>query len=194
MNEGKEEKNFDIEKSLKDIDESMGQFASILEKFGMDLITKIGKINTTIKMLIDKVDKLDKATLDVKGLKPKLNNIIENQNSLDSELELLKSLMQKSTTRASINNISPGKSEQECGPKSIIQQFNDLKSNLDTQDAFSIRNDLEKIKENIFEESGGNKILYDISQVIKELKTTSTLSDDYRTQIKQKIKAWKDKV
>jgi hypothetical protein len=194
MNEGKEEKKFDIEKSLKDIDESMGQFASILEKFGMDLITKIGKINTTIKMLIDKVDKLDKATLDVKGLKPKLNNIIENQNSLDSELELLKSLMQKSTTRASINNISPGKSEQECGPKSIIQQFNELKSNLDTQDAFSIRNDLEKIKENIFEESGGNKILYDISQVIKELKTTSTLSDDYRTQIKQKIKAWKDKV
>jgi hypothetical protein len=194
MNEGKEEKNFDIEKSLKDIDESMGQFASILEKFGMDLITKIGKINTTIKMLIDKVDKLDKATLDVKGLKPKLNNIIENQNSLDSELELLKSLMQKSTTKASLNNISAGKSEQELRTKSIIEQFNELKSNLDTQDAFSIRSDLEKIKENIFEESGGNKILYDISQVIKELKNTSTLSNEYRAQIKQKIKNWKDKI
>jgi hypothetical protein len=193
MNEGEEKKNLDIEKSLKDIDESMGQFASILEKFGMDLITKIGKINTTIKMLIDKVDKLDKATLDVKGLKPKLNNIIENQNSLDSELELLKSLMQKSTTKASINHIPAGNKEEESGPKSIIQQFNDLESNLDAQDALSIRSELERIKENIFEESGGNKILYDISQVIKELKNISTLSDEYRAQIKQKIKIWKDK-
>lgn len=185
-----EEDNINLTQALKDIDERMNQFSSILEKFGMDLITKIGKLNNTIKMLIDKVNNLDKATLDVKSLKPKLNNIIENQKSLDSELELVKSLMQKSTTRAPVKSSSEVEVKNEKELRTIDQQFNNLKRDLDSQDTSSIKKDLETLKQNIFEQSGGNKILYDISKVIKELKDMDTISEEFKTQIRQKIEMW----
>ncbi|TXT59951.1 MAG: hypothetical protein BAJALOKI2v1_150041 [Promethearchaeota archaeon] len=190
MEESPEEDDINLTQALKDIDERMNQFSSILEKFGMDLITKIGKLNNTIKMLIDKVNNLDKATLDVKSLKPKLNNIIENQKSLDSELELVKSLMQKSTTRAPVKSSSEVEVKNEKELRTIDQQFNNLKRDLDSQDTSSIKKDLETLKQNIFEQSGGNKILYDISKVIKELKDMDTISEEFKTQIRQKIEMW----
>ncbi|MHA2339793.1 MAG: hypothetical protein ACXACX_20990 [Candidatus Hodarchaeales archaeon] len=51
---------------MNDRDESIDKFATILEKFGLDIITKIGQTNFKINTLTDKIDELSKATLDVK--------------------------------------------------------------------------------------------------------------------------------
>jgi len=71
----------------------MDSFSTILEKFGLDIITKMGQTNLKITQLTDKINGLDKATIDIKGLIPQLSNVIENQKVLENELDLIKSLL-----------------------------------------------------------------------------------------------------
>ncbi|MFX1490032.1 MAG: hypothetical protein ACFFBI_12835, partial [Promethearchaeota archaeon] len=73
----------------RDTKEALDKFTSILEKFGLDIITKMGQTNLSIKMLTDKVNKLSEATIDVKALLPQLTNVIENQKILENELDLI---------------------------------------------------------------------------------------------------------
>ncbi|MFW9877064.1 MAG: hypothetical protein ACFFG0_28575, partial [Candidatus Thorarchaeota archaeon] len=63
----------------RDIKEALDKFTSVLEKFGLDIITKMGQTNLSIKVLTDKINKLSQATIDVKALLPQLTNVIENQ-------------------------------------------------------------------------------------------------------------------
>ena len=84
----------DIERilnSIKDLNEKVLQFSTILEKFGLDFITKLGQTTLSLKVLTDKIEGVNKATIDIKALSPQLNKIIENQDYLDSELDLIKS-------------------------------------------------------------------------------------------------------
>ena len=80
----------------KEADEKIEKFASILEKFGLDIITKMGQTNLKINILTDKVNELSKATIEVKALLPQLTNVIENQKILEAELELIRTLIQRS--------------------------------------------------------------------------------------------------
>ena len=87
----------DLFKSFKEFDEKMGAFSSILEKFGLDIITKMGQTNLKITQLTDKINELDKATIDIKSLIPQLSNVIENQKILEMDLDLIKSLITNMT-------------------------------------------------------------------------------------------------
>ena len=83
----------DLSSSLKEIDEKMTTFSSILEKFGLDIITKMGQTNLKITQLTDLVEDLNKSTIEIKGLKPQLSNVIQNQKLLEEEIGLIKSLI-----------------------------------------------------------------------------------------------------
>ena len=172
----------DLSKSFKEFDEKMGAFSSILEKFGLDIITKMGQTNLKITQLTDKINELDKATIDIKGLIPQLSNVIENQKTLENNLDLIKSLITNIT-------VSPSKKEGVKGviernesatdkKESIITQLSDLKADLkDIDDPQAVKSILEEIKEEIFEFTGGHRILYEISQVINRLNSAKSLSD-----------------
>jgi len=199
----------DLSKSFKEFDEKIGAFSSILEKFGLDIITKMGQTNLKITQLTDKINELDKATIDIKSLIPQLSNVIENQKILENDLDLIKSLI--------INiNISPSKKEsvedviernESATEKkeSIISQLNDLKADLeDSDDPQAVKSILEKIKEEIFEFTGGHRILYEISQVINRLNSAKSLSDLFDAEkpsseslenyLEEKIKFWINKL
>jgi len=83
----------DLSSIIKELDKKMNSFSSILEKFGLDIITKMGQTNQKITHLTDNVEELDKAIIDIKGLMPQLSNIIQNQKHLEDELSLIKSLI-----------------------------------------------------------------------------------------------------
>ena len=172
----------DLSKSFKEFDEKIGAFSSILEKFGLDIITKMGQTNLKITQLTDKINELDKATIDIKSLIPQLSNVIENQKTLENDLDLIKSLITNITVSPSkkegVKDVIERNESATDKKESIITQLNDLKADLeDIDDPQAVKSILEKIKEEIFEFTGGHRILYEISQVINRLDSAKSLSD-----------------
>ena len=189
----------DILEKIKNLDEKINSFSEILQKFGLDIITQFGKSTHNLKILIDKINDLDKSTIEIKGLTPQLSKIIDNQDILESELDLIKSLIQRS-------NISTPKNTSEVetiernesitkNKQAIKAQFTDILNKMDdTDDNQLIKKELEQVKEKIFETTGGHKISYEISQVISKLNSASSLSDSLRNIVKEKIGFWMNKL
>ncbi|MCK4780553.1 MAG: hypothetical protein KAT57_10215, partial [Candidatus Lokiarchaeota archaeon] len=157
----------DTIKFIKEADEKIDKFASILEKFGLDIITKMGQTNLKINVLTDKIDELSKATLDIKSLTPQLTNVIENQKILEEELELIRSLIQRSdisfhskeANRETVERDTSATDKKEA----IIEQFNTLVSYIaENDDPQPVVENLRNIKEDIFVFTGGHRILYEI--------------------------------
>ena len=121
----------DLSKSFKEFDEKMGAFSSILEKFGLDIITKMGQTNLKITQLTDKINELDKATIDIKSLIPQLSNVIENQKTLENDLDLIKSLITHITVspykKDGVKDVIERNESATDKKESIINQLNNLK-------------------------------------------------------------------
>jgi len=199
----------DLSKSFKEFDEKMGAFSSILEKFGLDIITKMGQTNLKITQLTDKINELDKATIDIKSLIPQLSNVIENQKVLENDLDLIKSLITNITVspskKESVEDVIERNESATDKKESIIIQLNDLKADLeDIDDPQAVKSILEKIKEEIFEFTGGHRMLYEISQVLNRLNSAKSLSDLFDVEkpssesleiyLEEKIKFWINKL
>jgi len=171
----------DLSGSLKEFDKKMSAFSSILEKFGLDIITKMGQTNMKITQLTDKVEELYKATNEIKGLVPQLIKQI-NKESLEDELNTIKSLIMNITSTPSkkpeVENTIERDESATDKKDSIINQLNDLKANLEnTDDPQAVKAVLEQIKEDIFEFTGGHRMLYEISQIITILDSANSLND-----------------
>jgi uncharacterized coiled-coil DUF342 family protein len=172
----------DLSNSLKDLEKNMNSFSSILEKFGLDIITKMGQTNLKITQLTDTVEELNKTTIDIKGLIPRLNKVIENQKLVEDELNLIKSLISNLSSLPSKNlkvENTIERDESATNKKDLIlNQLNALKTNLqnfnEPQDVKSI---LEHIKEDIYEFTGGHRMLYEISQILTMLDSVKSLKD-----------------
>ena len=179
--------------------EEIEKFASILEKFGLDIITKIGQTNLKLNMLTEKIDELSKATIDVKALLPQLTNVIENQKILEAELDLIRTLIQRS-------NISsqPKEGEAETVERntsatdrkiSIIDEFRSLTEYLDeNDDPQSVIGILTNLKQEIYEFTGGHRILREISQFNNKMEKLASLPDEIKEELKEKINFWINKL
>ncbi|MDX1798420.1 MAG: hypothetical protein R3255_07210 [Candidatus Lokiarchaeia archaeon] len=180
-------------------DDKIDKFASILEKFGLDIITKLGQTNLNLNMLTDKINELSKATLDIKALAPQLNNVIENQKILEEELDLIRSLIQRSeisfhSKEAKVEEIERDTSATDK-KQAIIDQFNALEKYLQqNNNSETIFESLENIKEEIFVFTGGHRILYEIGQFANRLTGLKTIPDDMKESLKEKITFWVNKL
>jgi len=185
-----------ILKKIKNLDDKINSFSEILQKFGLDIITQFGKSTHNLKILTDKINELDKSTIEIKGLTPQLSKIIDNQNILESELDLIKSLIQRSNISTPLEVETIERNESITKNKQAIKaQFTDILNKIDnTDDIQLIKKELEQVKENIFETTGGHKISYEISQVISKLNSDSSLSDSLRNLVKEKIGFWINKL
>lgn len=202
-----DENHFDAE--FKELNEKISQFSSILEKFGLDLITKLGQTNLKLKKLTDKVNELSQATIDVKSLKPQLNRIIESQDQLRKDLELMQNLVTNlnvvpKSNGAEVNSVKRDKIATNV-KLDIIEQFSSLKKEISSSNPpKTIIKPLRKIKEEIFEFTGGHRILYEISQVITMLNNIDSFSDpsdknnpnsaSFEEYLKEKITFWANKL
>ena len=199
----------DLLTRINSLDEKIGQFSSVLEKFGLDIITKMGQTNLKINMLTDKIEDLHKATIDIKSLNPQLKSVIDNQSKIQEELDLIKSLITNlksvSSKEETIGQAIERDESATDKKESIIQAFNDLKDDLDTiDDPVAIKNLLSQIKEEVFEFTGGHRILYEISQSISRLENATSLTEEYHKEkpnsptisnfIKEKITFWINKL
>ncbi|MFW9999113.1 MAG: hypothetical protein ACFE9Q_07080 [Candidatus Hodarchaeota archaeon] len=189
----------DIINFIQEANEKIDKFTSILEKFGLDIITKMGQTNTKVNMLTDKINELSKATLDIKALTPQLTNVIENQKILEAELDLIRSLIQRSDISFHSREAQGEEVERDVSAtnkkESIVEQFNILKNELDDiKDPETVIEQLEKIKEDIFIFKGGHRILYEISQFIKMILDKEVLLEANKESLKEKIVFWTNKL
>lgn len=199
MGESEQVNTEDIVKFIKEADDKFDKFASILEKFGLDIITKMGQTNLKINTLTDKINELSKATLDIKSLTPQLKNVIENQKILETELDLIRSLIQRTDISFLSKEVEHEKVERDVSAtdkkESIVEQFNSLKNELDDiDDPEVIIERLEKIKEDIYIFKGGHRILYEISQFGKILMAEEITSNETKASLKEKIVFWLNKL
>jgi hypothetical protein len=199
MGESEQVNTEGIIKFIKEADDKFDKFASILEKFGLDIITKMGQTNLKINTLTDKINELSKATLDIKSLTPQLKNVIENQKILETELDLIRSLIQRADISFLSKEVEHEKVERDVSAtdkkESIVEQFNSLKNELDDiDDPEVIIERLEKIKEDIFIFKGGHRILYEISQFGKILMAEEITSNETKASLKEKIVFWLNKL
>jgi hypothetical protein len=176
---------------IKNADDKIDKFASVLEKFGLDIITKMGQTNVKINMLTDKVENVSKATIDVKALLPQLTNVIENQKILEAELDLIRTLIQKSDISLHARNVESETIKRDTTAtdkkQAIIEQFNTLKDQLNTGvDPINLAEILENIKEDIFVFTGGHRILYEIGQYSKSLNGLTIIPDDLKYDLQEK--------
>ena len=191
--------NSSQEDTLKKIEENIKSFSTVLEKFGLDVITKMGKNTLRLNMLTDKIEELYKSVIDIKSLLPQLNTIIESQKFLESEIELLKALVQRSGstgTQIIVESENVGRNEAISEQKkSFATAFLVFKDKLEqTTDAKDIRDTLEVIKEDIFENTGGHRILYELSQMIKVLNAVETITPEIKKDLEEKISFWINKL
>ena len=207
-----DKEKIDIENLLNrinELDEKIGQFSSVLEKFGLDIITKMGQTNLKVNMLTDKIEDLHKATIDIKSLSQQLKSVFDNQRSIQDTLDLLKSLianLKVVTSKEETINQEIERDESVTDKKeAIIKEFTHLKNDLDTiEDPVTIRESLIKIKEDIFNLTGGHRILYEISQSINRLENAISLTEEYDQEkpnsptiaifLKEKITFWINKL
>ncbi|MFX0082450.1 MAG: hypothetical protein ACFE94_11940 [Candidatus Hodarchaeota archaeon] len=184
---------------IKEADEKIEKFASILEKFGLDIITKMGQTNLKINTLTDKVDELSKATIDVKALLPQLTNVIENQKILEAELDLIRTLIQRSDISFHTKEVETETIERDTSAtdrkQSIIDEFKNLVNYLEEKnDAHKVMNILKDIKEEIFVFTGGHRILYEIGQFNNKINGLESLSEEIKEDLKEKITFWINKL
>jgi len=175
------------------------KFASILEKFGLEIITKMGQTNFKINTLTDKVDKLSKATIDVKALLPQLTNVIENQKILEAELDLIRTLIQRSDISFQSKDVEAEVVDRDISAtdrkQSIIDEFNSLVKYLDeNDDPQPVITNLKNIKEEIFVFTGGHRILYEIGQFNNKLNGLESLPEEIKDNLKEKITFWINKL
>ncbi|HEY0090210.1 MAG TPA: hypothetical protein VGB37_15285 [Candidatus Lokiarchaeia archaeon] len=199
MSDSKENKN-DLSSKLNDLSSKLNDLSNIFQKFGLDFITKFGQSTYNIKILVDKIDDFNSTMLDIKSLIPVLYKIVENQNNLKSEIKLIRSLIEKSNMVSSKEKIEIKSTEQDLVPpknknQTIRNQFEEFKKKIENSiDLISIINNLNALKQSIFEATGGHKILYDISQEIKKLDNLETFSDEIIENLREKVEIWIGKI
>ena len=174
--------NEDLFSSIKELDEKMTAFSSILEKFGLDVITKMGQTNLKITQLTGDVEKLNKVITKILGLEHNLDKVIKKQDRVEDELNTIKSLIMNLTSLPSkkldVENTIERDESATDKKDLIITQLNELKANLENiNDPKDVKPILEKIKEEIFEFTGGHRMLYKISQMIAILDSANSLND-----------------
>lgn len=172
----------DLSNSLKQLDKKMGSFSSILEKFGLDIITKMGQTNLKITQLTDMVDDLNKTTIQIKGLIPQLSNVIQNQKRIEDELNTIKSLILNRPTaplkKIEVENTVERDQSVTDRKDFIINQFNDLEAKLENiDDPRTVKNILEQLRVDIFEFTGGHRMLNQFLPIIARLDSAISLDD-----------------
>ncbi len=180
---------------LSKIEEKINSFSEVLQNFGLNLIQNIGKINRSIHILTDKLGVLLESTTYVKSLVPQLNLVIEKQDSLENEMDHLKSII---TNLAFPQRSSQGTERDETADikeenaKEMLKELKELIEKSNTIEDLVIH--LQESKESIYEEIGGHRILYEIQKTINDLKSESEVNNSLRSSLFEKIEFWSNRL
>jgi hypothetical protein len=162
-----------------------------IQNFGLNFIQKIGELKHNIGVLTDQMEKMNKALISVKGLEPKISEISSMKKEILGELHYLQSQIKTSSYKNS--DIIKMKSEDES--LEYINLLKKFKAKININSKISeLTSDLEEIKKNIYEITGGHRVLFDMGETIKAFNEKINLSESDLNHLEEKITFWINKL
>ncbi|MFW9865125.1 MAG: hypothetical protein ACFFEN_03430, partial [Candidatus Thorarchaeota archaeon] len=133
------------------------------------------------------------------ALLPQLTNFIENQKILETELDLIRTLIQRSNISIQSKEIESETIKRDTSAtdkkQAIIEQFNSLIKYMNENDnPLPVIESLKKIKDEIYIYTGGHRILYEIGQFTNRINSLEHLTNDVKESLKEKINFWINKL
>ena len=151
----------------KTVEKKIDVILAAFQSFGLNFIQKIGELKHSIGILIDQVEKMNKALITVKGLEPKIDEIASMKKDLLSELHYLQSQI-KATSFKNSDVIKMKADDESLEHLEVLEVF---KRNLKTYSELpDLTRDLEDVKKKIYEITGGHRVLFEIGETIKDFK------------------------
>ncbi len=180
------------EEVMKKID----SFSSILQKFGLQFIQSIGELKHSNEILVEKIGKIEKELLDLKGLEIKLQEISSSREIVLKKIYNIEKFMETVNSKLSDGgriktNLpqSPPKPDHQT-PKQVL---NDLIKNIPPlSDVKTLRKHLNSAKEDIYVLTGGHMVLFKLREQIRKLRPNTPVDDEYKNSLLEKIQTWKD--
>ena len=165
-----------VEKSLQSVEKKVEKFTDILEKFGLNLIQTLGKTNHQLGILTEKIEKMEKDLVDVKGFGPKFQEIsklrmefsAENKNVRAQLTNLVNKLefghppqdFRQSTEQGSQ---SQSNSKPKPKPKSPLEVLEAFKTQVKEADSKAdLHQYISSVREQLYLLTGGHKILMEL--------------------------------
>lgn len=185
------------DETYSNIEKKLDTLLKVLQDFGLNFIQSLGELKHSIGTLVDKTNSLDKSLIDLKGLAIKLQEISKNEHKIQSELKSIKSFMRSSLTpvmQEPVDMTGNLRVENEISTKSIEEMLEKMESISNIEDL--IKN-LEKLKENIYINTGGHRVLFKMNQSIQDLKTYGLKGrhiSDVKKDISEKLFFWKNQL
>lgn len=205
-----------IAQRIGKMEKQIQNFGEILQKFGLDLIQSIGEMKHNLGVLSDKIEKIEKELIELKGLRNQLQEnsrlreeIIIKSNTIEKQVRLLNSkfdqIQQSSFTNEKISNLSNSNQSSNCQeekeeetvgdddkPVQIIHNAVQIGDKLtDYHESLQF---LKKLREEIYLATGGHRILLEIRSFEKKLEEQqkSVPWENNREQLLNKLKKWKE--
>ena len=182
-----------MEKTLKSVDAKVEKFTEILEKFGLNLIQTLGKTNHQLGVLTEKIEKMEKDLVVVKGFGPKFQEI--------SKLRM-EFMVENKNIQAQLANLGnklefelPQKASRESGekvaksPLELLELFRKEVKTASTKSELSQA--ISSVREQLYILTGGHKILLELRTFEHKLQSLDNVTEtDFQNNLTKKITEW----
>ena len=174
-------------------DEKINKFGQILQKFGLDLIQKIGEMKHSLEILTGKIDSIENELIELKGLKTQLHETARYQQATHKEIANIKASIENINSRmgnsAPIEQIQVEPPQELESSKAILLEFEKNLENCSS--AGELLKVLSNAKKQIYEITGGHRILLEMREFERRLRPNASLDQsDIKSVLKNKIKDW----
>ena len=182
-----------MEKTLASVEKKVEKFTEILEKFGLNLIQTLGKTNHQLGVLTEKIEKMEKDLIVVKGFGPKFQEIskirmefmVENKNiqaqlvNLGNKLDF--GFSQKDTSKIIQNTAK--------SPLELLEKFRKEVKTAQTKSELSQA--ISIVREHLYIMTGGHKILMELRTFEHKLQSLDNVTEtDFQNNLIKKITEW----
>lgn len=173
------------------VQQKIGDFGVILQKFGLQFIQSIGELKHQISILTDKVERVENELVDFKGIKHQLQEFDRFRRDVLDEFKDIKgplrAIMNKVQDTSESKPIPPP--NQKDTPKHLIEgmllQIPSVGSSKD------LKAMMDQFREKMYLITGGHRMLMEMRELDRKIRPNIDLADgSLKSEIIEKLKYW----
>jgi uncharacterized small protein (DUF1192 family) len=175
------------------VQQKIGEFGVILQKFGLQFIQSIGEMKHQISILTDKVERIENELVDFKGIKTQLQefdrfrrDVLDEFNNIKGPLRtLINKFPDNSTPKPTPVATTKG------NPKAVIEET--MLQVQSTNSVKDLKTLLDQFREKMYLITGGHRMLMDMREFDRKIRPNMDLADGVlKAEIIEKLKYWSE--